>query len=97
MYVYLHTRIAEKIELGLEISLPLWTSYHSGPQRGCNWHANTLLHCPNSIHRQDRIPFSLLGCCEMFPYKTNSVVSGRCAAQYEKCGCFLSMAKLLLP
>lgn len=63
------------------------------PQRGCNWHANTLLHCPNSVHSQYRIPFSPWDCCETFPYKTSSVVSGRCAAQHEKVWLFSERGK----
>lgn len=90
----LHTWIAEKLELGLEISLSLFGFRTTPePQRGCNWHANTLLHCPNSVHSQYRIPFSPWDCCEMFPYKTSSVVSGRCAAQHEKVWLFSERGK----
>lgn len=87
-----------KLELGLEISLSLsglLTTLEL--QRGCNWHANTFLHCPNCIHSQYRIPFSLLDSCEMFSYKTSSVVLCRWAAQHEKRGCSLSVAENCFP
>lgn len=94
----LHTWIAEKLELGLEISLSLFGLLATlEQQRSCNWHANTLLHCPNSVHSQYRVPFSLWDCCEMFPYKTNSVVSGRCAAQHEKVWLFSEQGSYCFP
>lgn len=47
----------------------------------------------NSIHNQYRIPFTLLDCCERFPYRINFVVLGSCAAKHEKVSLFSERGK----